>query len=390
MRLKILNLTSTRYGLGGVENLLLAAADKYDPARFSVAYCNLFCDHDGHGRFPSALRARRLPYFHIPGRRWSEIPAMITKLVRLLRREQFQVVHTHMLQATIVGQLAAQIAGVPMRLVTRHYTPDVYARKQPLMRWLDHHLARKATHVIAVSGAVRDGLVEQGRVPPERVSVIHNGIDLQAFDADRTDPPLSWGTPGEPGVWLGCVGSLFHRKGHADLLRALVKVIEVQPQTRLMLVGEGPEQARLEALARELGIADHVLFAGFQSQIPALVRRFDYYVHPSLHEPFGIAILEAMAAGKAVIGTNTGGIPELVIHGETGLLVPPSDPVALAAAILHLVSNPATAQPMGARGRQRVERYFNIRVTVDKYQELYHRLTGMGCAPDVPAGILTV
>src|SRR5687767_1240644 len=134
MPLRVLHLTSTRYGIGGVESLLLAAADKYDTGQFSVAYCNLFCDSDGDGRYPSALKERNLPFFHVPGRSWSALPGLLAHLTRLLRRERFDVLHMHMLQATLVGQVAARMARVPTTIITRHYTDDVYTAKGPLIR----------------------------------------------------------------------------------------------------------------------------------------------------------------------------------------------------------------------------------------------------------------
>src|SRR5215216_2470193 len=193
MPLKILNLTSTRYGIGGVESLLLAAAGKYDADRFLIAYCNLFCDTNGDGEFPTALKRRHLNYFHVSGRRPKDLPALVANLVRLLRQERFDVLHMHMLQATLVGQVAARLARVPVRLVTRHYSEaGVQNKKGMLIKSLDTRLTRNATQVIAVSKAVREALVNDEGIPSDRVIVIHNGIDLAAFDSASLEHPLPW------------------------------------------------------------------------------------------------------------------------------------------------------------------------------------------------------
>lgn len=375
MPLKILNLTSTPRGIGGVESLLLSAADKYDPARFSIAYCNLFDDDAGNGIFPTALKERGATYFHIPGRQWRDLPTLVAGLVKLMRRERFDVIHSHMLHATIVGHIAARIARVPVRITSRQYTEEAFHNKGALFRALDRRLTRSATHVIAVSDAVRKTIIREDKIPPHIISVVYNSIDLHMLDAAQIDQPVPWDKSWEDSFVLGCVGSLNVRKGHADLLRALAEVLVVQPNVRLVILGEGSQREPLMALARELGIARHVLLAGFRSDIPALVRRFDLYVHPSLNETFGIAIAEAMAARRAVIGSTVGGIPE-VIGNDAGLLVPPANPATLTAAILKLVANPGLAKQMGERGRQRVQELFTVETTVAKYQELYTRLAG--------------
>lgn len=374
MPLKILNLTSTRYGIGGVERLLLSAADKHDSSRFAVAYCNLFCDSAGKGEFPRALRQKGLPYFEVPGRRWNDLPGIMVNLVRLLRRERFDIVHTHMLQGTLIGQAAARLARIPIRLVTRHYTDEVL-RGRPVVRRLEQYSMRKATRVIAVSGAVRDRLI-RGGVPEAKVQVILNGIDLSVFDNAALDKPLPW-----PEAWnrcflIGCVGGLFPEKGHASLLRAMATVIRSKPNARLVIVGDGPEGASLERLAAELGIERCVLLCGFRRDVMAMLPHVHLYVHPSLSESFGVSILEAMAARKAVIATKTGGIPEVVVAGETGIVVRPRDISALSESILELASTPQLARRMGDNGRRRVEEQFDIHRSVEACEALYDECAG--------------
>jgi len=367
--LKVLNLTSTRYGIGGVERLILSAADKYDVSRVSVAYCNLFCDRGGEGEFPRALRRKRLSCFDVPGHRWSDLPSILRRLVRLLRGERFDVLHTHMLQATLIGHVAARIARTPVAVVTRHYTDDVLSQR-PLLDRLDRRATRGAARVIAVSAAVRDQLVQRG-VSEERVRVVHNGIDLRGFDAAVPEEPLPWPDSWNERFLIGCVGGLFPQKGHADLLRAMSVVTRSRPDARLAIIGEGPERAALEKRIAELGMGCCVRLCGFRRDAAALLRCVDLYVHPSLHESFGISILEAMAAARPVIATRTGGIPEVVADGETGVLVPPGDAPALSAAILDLAASADRSRRLGEAGRRRVEQRFEIRKTVQACEALY-------------------
>ncbi len=369
--LRVLQLTSSPWGIGGVERLLLDSAGRFDRDRFEISYCNLFDEKDGNGEFSGGLRQRGAPYFHIPGCRYRDLPGIVLRLASLLRREKIQVLQVQMLHATIVGVVAARLARVPVVLVNRQYTDEGYDNHGALIRKLDLSLTQTANHVTTCSAQVRDTILSQTTLPPERVGVIHNGIDLAAFDAAARAGSPFWDRSWENGILLGTAGSLNPRKGHADLLHALARVLKVRPDVRLVIVGEGRERARLEALADRLGIRSKVLLAGFQMDVATLMQHLTFYVHPSRHEPFGISLIEAMGARKAIVASAVGGIPDIVVDGQTGLLVPPSDPESLAEAILRLIREPEAAQRMGERGRARVEECFTISTVVDRYQELF-------------------
>lgn len=379
--LKVLNLTSSPHVLGGVETLLLNAVGKYDARRFDVAFCNLFSGADEVGgnaesALYNELRARKVKYFHVPGNGWRDMPALVNKLARLLRRERFDILHSHMLHATLIGHLAARVAGVRVRIASRQYTGEVFYNKGGWVRRLDSYMMKTATHIVACSGSVRDTLLREEKIAREKITVVYNSIDLRAIDEAKPSSPAPWDASWNDCLMLGSVGNLHPRKGHADLLRALPQVLEVEPRARLVILGEGVERANLEALARELGIADRVLLAGFRDDTLALIHKFNLYVHPSLHEPFGIAIAEAMAARKAVVCAATGGIPEVVGEdGAAGVLVSPGNPAELADAIIRLLGDPEAMRRMGEHGRRRAAENFSVEVTVENYQELYARLT---------------
>ena len=180
---------------------------------------------------------------------------------------------------------------------------------------------------------------------------------------------------GEMGRLIVCVGSLTAMKGHEYLIRAMPRVAAAVPEARLVIVGEGNQRARLVALVASLGISHAVQLAGYQEDVGALMKQADLCVQPSLHESFGLVLLEAMAASKAVVATDVEGIPEIVLDGSTGSLVPPKNPEAFAEAIISLLRDGARRRRMGAAGRVRVERHFDIRETVRSYQRLYDRVS---------------
>jgi len=374
-KIKVLHLTSTRYGIGGVERLLLDMSDKYDPERFEVSYCNLFCDADGAGAFPTDLRNRGLKVFAIRGKRWKDLPGILKDLVDLMRSERFDIVHLHMLQATIIGAIAAKLTR-RRTVVTKHYTPGPShtggTKSRHLLQGLDLYFTRSADHVVAVSEYVMNFLFQAG-IPASRASVIYNGIDLSAFDrASQGGSPEIFP---EGSFVIGTVGSLTQLKSHVTLVDAFSQVAADHSHVRLLIVGEGPELGNLQAQCERLGIVDKVHFMGFSKDVPSLLKMLDVYVQPSTFESFGIVLLEAAAARKPVIATAVGGMPEIVVLGETGFLVPVGDASELADAIRKLIDNCDQRLLMGEKGRSIVSERFLIEHTVDKYQKLYLQLS---------------
>jgi len=370
-KIKILHLTSTPSGIGGVERLLLDMAPHYNRDRFCIAHCNLFDETGGTGAFPTGLRATGLPVFEIAGLRWHDLPRMVRQLRRLVRQEEIDVLHLHMVHATIIGGLAAFLPTRAKVVVSKHYLYSMLSRTA--LRVVDRFFTNRADAVAAVSKAVADDLERHG-IAAGRDRVIHNGIDLDAFDG-RSSKPASVDLS-ESAPLLASFGNLHPRKGHEYAVMAMPDILREHPTARLMLVGEGPRHAYLEALAKSLGIQASIMMRGFEPNVPALMLSVDVCVHPSLDEPFGIALLEAMAAGKPVVATSVDGIPEIIEHGANGLLVPPRDPKAIADAVLALLRNEPFRERTGAAGRARVEREFTIQETVRSYEALYEQIVG--------------
>jgi glycosyltransferase involved in cell wall biosynthesis len=259
---------------------------------------------------------------------------------------------------------AAEGLGVP---ILCHVRQEIHPRKVRLYE------LPAADAVCAVSHNVEMSL-RSGGVKPERVHVLHSGLDLGGLPASfdgmefrrRHNIPLA-------APLLGTVANLFPRKGYEVMCRALSRLRDRRPDVQYLIVGAGNREYEqtLRTLVRSLGLEGHVHFAGFQEPVYPALAAMDIYVHPAVMEGFGIALLEAMAMAKPVVATTTGGIPDIVVHEETGLLVAPGDPEALASAIGSLLDDPHCRELFGKNGRRRVETLFTVDAMMSKLSACY-------------------
>ena len=232
--------------------------------------------------------------------------------------------------------------------------------------------------VLPVSQKIRQSL-ETGGVLPERMRVLYSGVDLSLVPGqdDGREVRRRFGIPAGALV-LGTVANLFARKGYDVMLRALPAILKSSPHVHYLIIGGGDAgyETRLRALVRKLGLTSHVHFAGFQPSVYPHLAALDIYVHPALMEGFGIAVLEAMAMRKPVVTTAIGGLPEIVLDGETGVLVPPGDSDALARAVSLLLRDPARRGELGAAGRDRVTARFTVDAMMKGLAAGYRALLG--------------
>jgi glycosyltransferase involved in cell wall biosynthesis len=287
-----------------------------------------------------------------------------------------EVVHTQLEFAAVLGIPAARRRGLPT-VATLHTLDAPPPRSRlalhfRLMAWA----LRRARRVIAVSEITRRHYLERARLRPERVVTIYNGIDPTAYQAGpgvREEARAEWGLLPDAPV-LATVAVQREPKGIQHMLAALPQVAAAFPEVRYLLVGDGPHRPALEQQARDLGLADRVVFAGAREDVACLLAAADIFVLPSLTEALPTVIAEAMAAGLPIVATTVGGIPEMVRHGEAALLVPPADPEALAAAVLRLLANPRQAAAMGRAGRRLVAERFDIRTQARALADDYRAL----------------
>jgi glycosyltransferase involved in cell wall biosynthesis len=283
-------------------------------------------------------------------------PALAAGLARTLRSLRPDVVHTHLVHADLYGGLAAPRGAA---LVSTKHNDDPF-RTGPF-RLVERGLARRARRLIAITEALRRFSVERVGIPAAKVEVVHYGLDeLPAAWGENPPDPVSADAP-----VLLCVCRLEPQKGVDVAIRALPRIAE----GTLVVLGEGRGRARLEALARELGVAERVHLPGRVPDVAAWLRRASLLVHPVRWEGFGLAVLEAMLAGLPVVATRVSALPELVADGETGVLVPPDDPGALAAAVERALAEPA----LGERGRARSHAEFSVARMGERTLAVYAR-----------------
>lgn len=313
---------------------------------------------------PLTERARSRGIRCRPFRQRNEFdPSGFWKLRRILRERRFDIVHFNTPRSIVAGGLAARAAGVPLCLCSRRVN-------FPLRSFLSRHKYNLLLDgVVTVSDSIRQTLIDGG-VREQLIEVIYEGVDLGWLDA-LGEPSLQ--IPNS-GPIVGMVAHLSPEKGHRVLLQAAARLQQRYPKASYVLVGDGPLKPELEKEARRMGVQRQILFTGFRSDSEALMKKFDVFCLPSLSEGLSSAILAAMASRLPVIATRVGGIPELVVDGETGFLAPPDDPAALGAALGRLLESSELRFRLGAAGRRRIEERFTLSQKLDRSESLCLRL----------------
>ncbi len=293
------------------------------------------------------------------------------RLRRVVALESPHVVHFHTSRAHATAPWLRPFAAL-RGVVTRRMD---YPLRGGI--WTDVLYNRSVASVVAISADVRAKLLAAG-VRADRVSLVRSSVEPPTGlpgPAGRAAARVRHGIGDE--IAVGIVAMLERRKGHDVLFRALAALGMEARRIRCIVCGDGSERASLEELARTLGIADRVRFLGEQPQVADVLAALDVFVLPSRAEGLGVAVLEAMAMALPVVGSAVGGIPEAVVDGQTGLLVPPDDPSALGAAIDSLASDPDRARALGAAGRERVLAEFSMERMAELYERLYERVSAV-------------
>jgi glycosyltransferase involved in cell wall biosynthesis len=349
----------------GTETQLLALIRHLDRGRVEPSLCLL------RGQDP---RSRALEPDDCPVLRLEvgslRHPATLLKawrLARFLRRRRIDVLQVYFPESTYIGVPVGRLAGVPRILRTRN---NLGYWMTPWHRRLGRLCDRLADGLVANCEACRDAVVADEGLAPERVTVLENGVDLARFDS-----PIR--SPGHPlPRRVGVTANLRPVKGLEVFVRAAAAVSAAHPDVVFEVAGEGPLRSDLARLAQEVGLGGRFVLAGTVSDIPAFLGRLGVAVLPSLSEGMPNAFLEYMAAGRAVVATAVGGNLRLIEHGVHGLLVPPGDPAALAAAVGRLLDDPALAARLGAAARRRAEERYSRQAMVRRFEEFYRGLVG--------------
>lgn len=309
----------------------------------------------------------------------------LVKLSRYIRKNRFDIVHTHTSKAGFIGRLAAKITGVPIILHTIHGFPFDEGMN-PIKKYFYVFLEKVAscfTDQLLSQNSEDVQLALKYRIcVPNQITRIGNGIDINRFKPDS----VGEGTLSSFRKSLGVsdhlvlmIAELIPRKGCFDFLKAMQKVLDAFPNVKGVLVGDGPLKSKLEKFKSRLGISESIILPCFQENVLGFLALADVYVLPSYREGLPRSIIEAMAMGKPVVATNIRGCREAVEDGRTGILVPVRDAQALAEAIIYLLQNEERAQEMGRAGRKRAEELFDERKVFQRVEAEYRQLLTEKC-----------
>ena len=300
-------------------------------------------------------------------------------LVRIIKTAKPDVVHTHTSKAGILGRIAAKIARVPLIVHTPHghvffgHFGPILSR---IFRWIERLFAPLTDRVVVLTEGESQDYTELSVYPKDKLVKIHSGVDIQKFKqvpANTVEKKRSLGLP-QNGLIVGYIGWLLPVKGPMYLLKAMEDVWQDHDDVALVLIGKGDLDVDLRAEALKASANGRVNFLGWRNDIDEIMPIFDIFVLPSLNEGMGRVLVEAMAAGKPVVASRVGGIPDMVQHGETGYLVPPGDVAVLADSIKTLLADPVRAKLMGKNGNKRC-RQFSLESMIKKIDHLYTGLT---------------
>ena len=350
-------------GVGGSERHLLTLLPALRARGVDARFLG-FDDGDPEP-FYEQLREAEVPFGRLRAPRDLD-PRLAWAAIQAVRRDRPDIVHTHLVHADVYGTVAATAARTA--LVSTKHNDDPF-RVGPF-RLVERVFMRRASRIVCITEALARFNAERVGLPAAKLEVIHYGMD---------DLPAAWGPPGGPSLAAGArillaVSRLEAQKGLDVAIEALARLRPRHPQAVLVVLGQGSLAQELRELARARGVDDAVHLPYSVGDVADWLGRADVLVHPARWEGFGLALLEAMLAGLPIVASRVSAIPEIVLDGETGLLVPPDDPQRLAAALDDLLSDPGRARALGEAGRERAHASFSVERMATRTIAVYERV----------------
>jgi glycosyltransferase involved in cell wall biosynthesis len=351
----------------GVKRLFSWMIPRFDPDRYNVALVSLRKKDLSEETLESM--GIEISYLH----RSKFDPATLTALLKVMDRQQTDILHLHGYGATTFGRIAGMMRGLPTILHEHANLTDT----PWFQKIADQMLAPATDLAIAVSKSTAAFVIHARRMPPERVKVVYLGVPLEEFSRTRTLDEIAAArhelgvAPGE--FLVGSVTRLHDSKGNSYLVDAASKVLAERPSTRFLVFGEGPLRPELEAQARALGIADRFAFTGFARDVARVVSAFDVSVFPSLWEGTPLTVFEALAMGKPIVATDADGLVDVLTHDHDAVIVPRRDTGALAGALVRLIDSPDDRARLSVHARVTGQQY-GIAAFVRKMERLYDLL----------------
>ncbi len=366
--LHVTNIETANYYLNNLIDYTEGNEIKYFAATFGA-----------RGGFVEDLERRGVRAFALNCLSRRRYPRAARKLLKIITGERIDIVHTHLFDPTVVGLLMARLRKRGL-IITRHHSDAIYAMPHGLKRavylFLEKRIYANADHIIAPSKMVRDLLVEREAVPPSKISLIPYGQRTERFDAITDDKiaRVREELGMKDGLALVNVSRLYHRKGHRYLFEALARLRREGLDANLYLVGEGPEESELKALARQLGLDDKIRFLGWRDDALAIIAAADIVVHPSLEDALSSAVIEALMLERPLVATDISGVRDSVGDNEYGVIVPPADAEALRLGLLHTINHLEEARMRARRGRQFILKYMEPGRVAQQYVDCYRRV----------------
>ena len=353
---------------GGALTVLQTWAANIDLGRFEIS---VIVGIDGDSKAMRALDLEPLPIYTVPtlaSKRGWLLPAL-TSVIRILRAEKFDIVHTMLIQSDVLGTIAAKLVG--SSIVVSSVVGYPYRAKTPRVKKWIYRCFYRIVHpfldrIVAVSHKTRTDLISDFGVTPAKVDVVYLGLDERFLKDCEHVPP-----PNFSKLVIGTMAELITEKGVGDFIDAAMTILRQVPTARFVIAGDGPERANLTRKVEAYGISDMVQFQGWVTSCVDWLRSVTLFVLPSYEEGLPWSLLEAMACRRPAVATDVGGIPEIISHGQTGLLVSPGQPESIAKAVLRMVHDPEWALQIGKRGGNEVAARFTSRMEVSAMEALY-------------------
>jgi glycosyltransferase involved in cell wall biosynthesis len=358
---------------GGAEAQILSLLSYLNEEKQVLVSAVLF----NHGKLADELRALGIDVTVISEAKFNAV-RLLYELVRHFVRVHVDIVHAHKPKDTVLASLAARMAGISNIIGTIHGSPE------PLKGWSHWKMAFYLfldwlvnKYLVTVLVAVSDDLERRLRCKYDhrKIVSIHNGLDLRKVpvSANNLDLRKELGIC-EKSYVLGTVGRLVPIKAHEQLLHLASTLLAKGWKFTILIVGEGPERKMLETLSVQMGLSQHVILLGHQARVHDYLHLMDVFVLTSLHEGIPIALLEALALKKPVVVTRVGGIPEVVEHGKSGLLIPPNDIQELVTSTMAVLTDRNMARYLGENGRRKIEEQFSVSQMSREMTQLYRKI----------------
>lgn len=369
-RIKIVYLI-TDLKLAGAQKVLLQVVqnlnrDKYLP--FVV------CLFGSDSPITKELKSSKVPVIDLEMKsKYNLVP--IIRLLRFLLLTKPVILHSSLFHANIIGRIIGKLARVPIIISWRHST-KIGGRFRVIVNKITSNLDDAKT---AISPKIRDLMIEETGFDPKNVFIVHNCIDLKNFHPPSSKQIIISRNKlnlNSHNFVIGSVARLHFDKGIDILIKSIKKLNDesVIPNIKCLIIGKGPEYKKLKSLTRKYKIDKIVVFPGERENIPDILFAIDLFVLPSRVEGISISFLEAMASGLPIIGTNVGSTPDIIKNYETGILIPPNNPVILAQKILEIYSSPTLGYELGENARKYVQNYYSIEKTIDELDHIYTQL----------------